>query len=76
MSRKQLCIAYSFLLNYTFRMMISKSECDLIRRIAKVVPFALEIPRQKVRFTGDSYSLPELVQDLSSRFTSSCQCFE
>ena len=62
--------------NLYFRIVISKSECDLIRRIAKVVPFALEIPRQKVRFTGDSYSLPELVQDLSSRFTSSCQCFE
>ena len=63
--------------NLYFRMMIPRSECDLIRRIAKVVPFALEIPRRKVPFTGDSYSLPELVQDLSSRFTSSlCQCFE
>ena len=61
--------------NLYFRATISKSECDLIRRIAKVVPFALEIPRRKVRFAGDSYSLPELVQVLSSRFTSSCQCF-
>ena len=52
---------------------LSESECDLIRRIVRVVPFKYGIPRRKARFTGDCYSLHELVQDLSSRFTSSCQ---
>ncbi|KAN0138770.1 hypothetical protein V8E53_003158 [Lactarius tabidus] len=61
-------ITGSFLVNYTHEIeeLISGRNCELTRRIAKVVPFP--IPSRRTRFRGDSYTLPELVQALNARF--------
>lgn len=62
-------ITGSFLVNYTHEideLISGRTNCELTRKIAKAVPF--RIPSPRVRLRGDSYTIPELVQDLNAKF--------